>query len=93
MLRSQDNDLGVATWYDFAEEVQSLGLELGLLKSEIPIIPIKSHEYPLAASRPAFSLLDASSAQGIKLGVSWRKNLRVMRSLYSQSPEIEWRGE
>ncbi|KJY84164.1 dTDP-4-dehydrorhamnose reductase [Vibrio galatheae] len=53
-------DLGVASWYDFAISIQSLGLKYGLLDKRIPITPISSSEYPTLAQRPTFSLLSSS---------------------------------
>lgn len=73
-------DAGVASWYDFAVAVQELGIEKGLLKQEIPITAIPSSQYPTPAKRPAFSVLDKTSAQeaaGLSV-VHWRKQLSAM---------------
>lgn len=42
---------GVASWYDFAHEI--------VHQANLPckIVPISTHEYPLPAQRPAFSLM------------------------------------
>ena len=55
------SDAGVASWYDFACNIQTLGLQKGLLHRAIPIAPIRTVEYPTPAARPAFSVLDKSS--------------------------------
>lgn len=47
-------DLGVASWYDFTVAIQHL------LGSHNLIVPIRSHEYPQAAQRPAYSVLDSA---------------------------------
>lgn len=73
-------DAGVASWYDFAISVQELGIEKGLLKEAIPVLPIPTSAYPTPAKRPAFSVIDKSSAEkvaGIKT-THWRKQLSAM---------------
>lgn len=54
-------DSGVASWYDFAVAIQALARRRGLLPREIPIHPIRSDEYPVAAPRPGYSVLDKSA--------------------------------
>ena len=74
------SDAGVASWYDFAVAIQEEALARGLLDRAVPIVPITTEDYPTAARRPAFSLLD-SSATLAELGfpaVHWRENLRRM---------------
>jgi dTDP-4-dehydrorhamnose reductase len=73
-------DAGVASWYDFAIAIQELGIEKGLLKKVIPILPIPSSAYPTPAKRPAFSVIDKKTAEA-KSGlntVHWRKQLSSM---------------
>ena len=43
---------GVCSWYDFAKEIMSLA------KLPCKVNPILTHEYPLPAPRPAFSVMD-----------------------------------
>jgi dTDP-4-dehydrorhamnose reductase len=43
---------GVASWYDFAVEIMKLG------KRKCSVYPILTKEYPLPASRPAYSVLN-----------------------------------
>jgi dTDP-4-dehydrorhamnose reductase len=73
-------DLGVASWYDFAVAIQEEGQLKGLLSRAIPIVPIRSAEYPTRAQRPAFSLLDTASTRAmLKVPAHhWRQNLRSM---------------
>ena len=73
-------DAGVASWYDFAIAIQELGLEKGLLNNAIPVLPIPTSAYPTPAKRPAFSVIDKSSAEvvsGLKT-THWRKQLSSM---------------
>jgi dTDP-4-dehydrorhamnose reductase len=73
-------DLGLASWYDFAVAIQEEALLTGLLNRAIPVVPIRSAEYPMRAQRPAFSLLDTGSTRAM-LEVPahhWRHNLRCM---------------
>jgi dTDP-4-dehydrorhamnose reductase len=73
-------DLGVASWYDFAVAIQEEAQLKGLLNRAIPVVPIRSAEYPTRAQRPAFSLLDSGSTRAtIKIpSHHWRHNLRSM---------------
>lgn len=73
-------DLGLASWYDFAVAIQEEALARGLLSRGVPIVPIRSSEYPTRAQRPAFSVLDSSSTRLLINLPSqhWRHNLRMM---------------
>ena len=71
-------DAGVASWYDFAVAIQEEAVELGLLKSSIPITPLTTADFPTPAVRPSNSVLDKSeiwSALGYT-APHWRSNLR-----------------
>lgn len=73
-------DSGVASWYDFACAIQEEALTLGLLHKAVPVRPIATAEYPTAAKRPLFSILDKSQSWAL-LGLPanhWRTNLRTM---------------
>lgn len=73
-------DAGVASWYDFAMAIGEEGLALGLTDRLPKIRPIATADYPTAARRPAFSLLDCSATRAA-IGdepVHWRENLRRM---------------
>lgn len=72
-------DAGIASWYDFAVAIAEESTALGLLPHDINVIPIATHEYPTAARRPSYSVLDNSSL--ISLGIvpaHWRKPLRTI---------------
>jgi dTDP-4-dehydrorhamnose reductase len=73
-------DAGVASRYDLAVAIQEEALALGLLARELPIEPVPTARFPTAARRPAYSVLDSSSARAA-LGVParhWRVALRRM---------------
>lgn len=63
---------GEATWFEFACEVaKSLGLD-----SDDVVVPVSSAEYPTAAVRPKWSVLDNSS-QALKPIGNWRERWHV----------------
>ena len=50
---------GVASWYDLAISLSEIGSKLNLIKKEINIFPILSEDYPTAANRPRYSVLNS----------------------------------
>lgn len=71
------SDAGTASWYDLAIAIQEEARAMGLLDRGVPIIPIRTSDYPTPAPRPAFSLLDCSATRAL-LGdghTHWRVNL------------------
>lgn len=74
------SDAGVASWYDFAVAIQEEALALGLLEREIPVHAISTAEYPTAARRPAYSVLDKSATCAAFQCEPhhWRKQLRLV---------------
>ncbi len=76
-------DAGVASWYDFAMAIAEEAVALGMLPSTVTVTPIATEEYPTAARRPAYSVLDkrALSAYGL-IPRHWRQCLReVLKEL------------
>ncbi len=69
---------GQATWFEFAQEIQRLGREYGLLDHECRIKPLTTAEYPTRARRPAYSVLskDKIVAAGIAVP-DWKESLRA----------------
>lgn len=55
------SDNGVCSWYDFALEIQRLGIQHGILDKIVKVKPIKASEYPTVATRPKYSVLNKSS--------------------------------
>lgn len=73
-------DAGVASWYDFAVAIHDEALQIGLLKKHVSIIPLRTEEYPLAARRPSYTVLEKSDTWKA-LGLTpphWRLSLRAM---------------
>jgi len=71
-------DAGAASWYEFAVAIAEESRALGLLPEGVAVESITSAEYPVAARRPRFSLLD-SRATVEALGrtpMPWRERLR-----------------
>lgn len=71
-------DSGIASWYDFAVAIVEEAQALGLLDRAAVIEPITTAEYPTAATRPPYSVLEKSAAWAM-LGWKaphWRINLR-----------------
>jgi dTDP-4-dehydrorhamnose reductase len=62
---------GVCSWYDFAVEIMQLA------RRNCTVKPIRTHEYPLAAKRPEYSVMDKSKIKNaFGLNIShWRQGL------------------
>ena len=77
-------DAGVASWYDFAVVIAEEAAARGLLRTPAVVRPITTAEYPTAAKRPRYSVLD-STALIARLGIEpqhWRTTLkRVIEEL------------
>ena len=81
-------DAGTASWYDFAMAICEEATRLGLLPPGVTVTPIRSAEYPSAARRPAYSVLDCSALRAaLPLAPRhWRVALReTLKSLQSPS--------
>lgn len=76
-------DCGVASWYDFAVAIAEEGAILGMVPQNVSVTPIATSEYPTAARRPPFSVLDRSSLVALGLApIHWRSALReVLKEL------------
>jgi len=73
-------DAGVASWYDFAIAIQEEAHHMGLLNKTIPVKPVTTEDYPTAAKRPPFSVLDKTGTwrQLGCIAPHWRVHLRRM---------------
>jgi dTDP-4-dehydrorhamnose reductase len=73
-------DRGETSWQGFALAIQEEALLLGLLEKAIPIHALKTEDYPTAATRPAYSVLDCSrTIQATNMQpAEWRTNLHQM---------------
>lgn len=74
------SDAGVASWYDFAVAIAEEARALGLLAHPVHVEPIATADYPSAAQRPAYSVLDKASCYALLGGAAahWRSELRLM---------------
>jgi dTDP-4-dehydrorhamnose reductase len=73
------SDAGVASWYDFAVAVIEEGAAQGLVARAPEIIPVTTEDYPLAARRPRFSLLDTRQTRSLlgREAPHWRANVKA----------------
>jgi dTDP-4-dehydrorhamnose reductase len=73
-------DAGVASWYDLAQAVLEEAVSLEMLAPGPTVAPIPTSEYPTAAVRPSFSVLEIwHSSELLQLQpVYWRETLRQM---------------
>ena len=69
---------GVASWYDLAHAIGEIAHEIGIINSSAKVIPISSNEFPTAAKRPSFSLLDISESVDLLCiqPEHWRSSVR-----------------
>ena len=74
------SDAGVCSWYDFAVAICEEACALDLLPQPVAIQPITTADYPLPATRPAYSVLDKTDTWcELDLApVHWRAQLRAM---------------
>ncbi len=78
---------GAASWYDFAVAIQEEALALGLLDKAVPVIPIRTEDYPTPARRPPCSVLDKSETWKLlgRRSRHWRAELRDMLAELKES--------
>lgn len=80
-------DAGAASWYDFAVAIQEEALALGMLDRAVPVIPIRTADYPTPAKRPSYSVLDKTSSWAITGPARhWRRELRDCLALMKDLP-------
>ena len=77
------------SWYDFAIEIQRQAVDQGLLVKKIPIRKISTKNYPTAAERPAYSVLDCETMRNefnVK-EVDWRQELNEVITVIARRVE------
>ena len=57
------SDAGAATWFDFAVAIGAQAAARGLISAAAEVQPIRTVDYPTAATRPAYSLLDCTTTR------------------------------
>jgi dTDP-4-dehydrorhamnose reductase len=68
---------GIASWHEFATEIQKQALNKKILERKIPVLPISSSEWKCLAKRPLWSALDKTKIKGT-FGVNipiWQNSL------------------
>ena len=53
-------DMGITNWYEIALYINNLGKEMGLIRNNTKIIPIKSSQFPSLAKRPFYTVLECN---------------------------------
>lgn len=72
-------DAGLASWYDFAVAIMEEARARGLLARAVPVVPIRTEDYPTPARRPAYSVLDCSATRAlVGRPAHWRDELRCV---------------
>ena len=73
-------DEGETTWFGFASAIYREARSLGLVDRDVKILPISTSDYPTAAARPAYSVLDCvSTREALNLTANtWESNLETM---------------
>ena len=73
----QFSNNGIASWYDVAIAINEIGFRTGLIKKNCSILPIESKDYPTAAKRPSYSVLNTNEIQKIInfRNLHWREAL------------------
>lgn len=85
------SDAGVASWYDFAVAIGTVGVTTGLLDQAAAVEPIRTTDYPTQARRPSYSLLDSTAThQRLELvPTHWRQALeRTLLQNHSKLQKI-----
>jgi dTDP-4-dehydrorhamnose reductase len=79
-------DAGTASWYEFALAIADEARAAGLLAHPVQVTPITSAQYPTAAPRPAYSVLDTRlTSELLALSApAWRVNLRTTLAQLAQ---------
>jgi dTDP-4-dehydrorhamnose reductase len=72
-------NLGETTWYEYALEIQRLGLERGILERACRVDALTTDQYPTKAKRPGYSVLSTKKIiEAYGLGIpEWRESLAL----------------
>lgn len=81
-------DAGVASWYDFACAIRNEAETLNLSMQPATIRPIPSEQFPQAAYRPPFGVLDKTATWALlgQPAAHWRKGLHKVMGQIASSP-------
>jgi dTDP-4-dehydrorhamnose reductase len=81
-------DGGELSWFVFAVAIREIGVELGLIPEQATVTPITATEYPTAARRPPYSVLERTPKGAPDCGAthSWRAELRSVLERIKAGP-------
>lgn len=81
-------DGGELSWFEFAEAIREIGVELSLIPERATVTPITAAEYPTAARRPPYSVLERTPKGPPDCGAthSWRAELRSVLERIKAGP-------
>ena len=85
------HDNGETNWYEIALIISKLSKELGLIKNNAKIIPIKTSQYPSLVKRPYYSVLDCNSTKKLLNydGKDWKLCLReILEEIHLDSNNL-----
>ena len=57
------SDRGQISWYDFADEISSIGKEMGILEKKVDILKINASDFKADAMRPFYSVLECTDTE------------------------------
>ena len=83
-------DGGELSWYEFAVAIREIGIELDLISEQATVTPVPTADYPTAARRPAYSVLELSPPESPDPGdiPGWWAELRsVLECIKAGSSE------
>ena len=81
-------DGGELSWFEFAVAIREIGVELGLIPARATVTPVTAAEYPTAARRPPYSVLERTPKGAPDCGAtpSWRAELRSVLERIKAGP-------
>ena len=75
---------GIASWHEFATEIQKQAMDKKLLGQAIPILPISSNEWKSPAKRPLWSALDKT-----KIKAAFEVQIPIWKNSLSKYLDLE----
>ena len=81
-------DGGELSWFEFAVAIREIGVELSLIPERATVTPVTAAEYPTAARRPPYSVLERTPKGPPDCGAthSWRAELRSVLERIKAGP-------
>ena len=79
------HDYGETNWYEVALSIRNLSKNIGLIKSDSKIIPIKTSDYYSLAKRPLYSVLECDTTKKLLNyeNTKWEYGLeKILKQIY-----------